>query len=136
MTFSSPCLTSALPEYVRNTEERPRHRTYQVVEHTLVQSSLLLPALPKLLVVVFQALPVIPKYVEAVRIDVLQPVHSHRKLRCHIKGLLKSSSLHACCTSRDLPSLLQAIQLSSSIRLCLALHVVVIVRFTSGSDEI
>jgi hypothetical protein len=48
--------------------------TYQVVENALVQRPLELPALPKLLVVVVEALPVLAELCQAVLVDVLQPV--------------------------------------------------------------
>ena len=47
--------------------------TYQVVEHTLVQRPLPLPALPQLLVAVVQAFPVLAELSQAVLVDVLQP---------------------------------------------------------------
>jgi hypothetical protein len=48
-------------------------KTYQLVEHTLVQPPLLGPAVPELLVVVLKALPVGAELVEAVVVDVLDP---------------------------------------------------------------
>jgi hypothetical protein len=49
-------------------------RTYQIVKHTLVQLPLGLAALPELLVVVLEALPVFPEFLKAVLVDVFDPV--------------------------------------------------------------
>ena len=48
--------------------------TYQVVEHALVERPLKLPALPQLLVVVVEALPVLAELCQAVLVHVVQPV--------------------------------------------------------------
>ena len=47
---------------------------YQVVEHALVEGPLELPALPQLLVVVVEALPVLAELCQAVLVHVVQPV--------------------------------------------------------------
>lgn len=44
--------------------------TYQLVEHTLVQPPLLRPAVPELLVVVLEALPMATELVKALLVDV------------------------------------------------------------------
>jgi hypothetical protein len=48
--------------------------TYQVVEYTLVERPLELPALPQLLVVVVEALPVLAELCQAVLVHVVQPI--------------------------------------------------------------
>jgi hypothetical protein len=53
--------------------------TYQVVEHALVQRSLELPALPELLVVVVEALPVLAELCQAVLVHVVQSVLPSQK---------------------------------------------------------
>jgi len=118
--------------------------TYQVVEHTLVQRPLKLPALPQLLVVVVEALPVLAELCQAVLVHVVQPVASVRKRSCSRKASCSDSPIffsilwmyvHAGCASCDLATLPQAIQLSPSIRLGLALHVVIVVGLAAGSNE-
>lgn len=48
-------------------------RTYQVVEHALVQLPFVLAALPELVVVVVEALPVLAELVKAVLVDIVNP---------------------------------------------------------------
>jgi hypothetical protein len=60
----------------------------QVVENTLVQGPLELPALPKLLIVVVEALPVLAELYQAVLVHVIQSVSlvSERSSSCAISG--------------------------------------------------
>lgn len=48
-----------------------RMRSYQLVKHALVQLPLFRPAIPELLVVALQALPMSTELLEAVLVDVL-----------------------------------------------------------------
>jgi hypothetical protein len=118
--------------------------TYQVVKHTLVQRPLPFPALPELLVAVVQALPVLAELGQAVLVDVLQPDFlSQKKLvippisLSYFLHLLSDSGayVHAGCASCDLATLPQAVQLSPSVRLRLALHVVIVVGLAARSNE-
>lgn len=48
----------------------------------------------------------------------------------------RESNIHACRASSDLPSLLHAVQFTPTVSLCLALHVIIVVGSTSGSNEV
>lgn len=118
--------------------------SYQVVENALVQRPLELPALPELLVVVVEAFPVLAELCQAVLVHVVQSVILVRNdsFSCTNSGSilpmsLQSSGLyvHAGCASCDLATLPQAVQLSPSVRLRLALHVVIVVGLAAGSNE-
>lgn len=131
---------------LRNSERSngARCRTYQVVENALVQGPLELPALPELLVVVVEALPVLAELGQAVLVDVVQP---GCQVRCIVRTRLSYNCIscplssiprvyvHAGCASCDLATLPQAVQLSPSARLGLALHVVIVVRLAARSNE-
>lgn len=86
----------------------------QLLKYTLVHLPLFRPAVPELLVVVLQTLPVGAELLEAVFIDVLDD---------------------ARCTPRDLAAFLHALQLSPAVCLGLAHHVVVIVGLASCANE-
>lgn len=86
----------------------------QLLKHTLIQPPLQTSALPQLLVVVVQTLPVLPEFLQTILVDVVQ---------------------HAGGTPRDLPSLLEAVCLAIAVRLGLAVHEIVIVGFASCTNE-
>lgn len=69
-----------------------RTSTYQVVEHTLVQLPLIWSALPKLLVVVLQARPVLSELRKAVLIYILDPIRtvSREQTKLFVSRLLQS----------------------------------------------
>lgn len=124
--------------------ELKSERTHQVVKNTLVQQTLGLAALPELLVVVLKALPVVAELVEAVLVEVLQPVcktlvSAVQFARCTLLPLQDSLAvrgrLHAGGASGNLPALLHAVQLAGAVGLGLAEHVVVIVGLASRADE-
>ena len=132
-----------MPDFMRAPNALSRV-TYQVVEHALVERPLELPALPQLLVVVVEALPVLAELGQAVLVHVIQPIvpvrtHSPRPQIPTAILLCSPSSLrvyvHAGCASCDLATLPQAVQLSPTVRLGLALHVVIVVRLAAGSNE-
>ena len=54
--------------------EKQRNDTYQLVEYAAVQPPLLGPAVPELVVLVVQALPVSPELVQAVVVEVLDAI--------------------------------------------------------------
>lgn len=100
--------------------------------------------MPELLVVVLQTLPVVAELVEAVLVDVFQPVgrkfvsaiHSAKYLPVHLYMPLSTPGcLHAGSASGDLPAFLHAVELAGAVGLGLAHHVVVIVRLAPGADE-
>jgi hypothetical protein len=68
-------------------EKQPH--TYQLLENALVQSPLFRPAVPELLVVVLEALPVGPELGKAVLVDVLDTANivSPVLLRSHLPGI-------------------------------------------------
>jgi hypothetical protein len=82
---------------------------------------------------------------QAVLVHVVQTVVDRQQRISRIRVPLYPSSkpveevagldLHARSTSCDLPSLPQAVQLSSAVRLGLALHVIIVVGLTPGSNE-
>jgi hypothetical protein len=118
--------------------------TYQVVKHALVERPLELPALPQLLVVVIEALPVLAELCQAVLVHVVQSVlpvkNTFRSRRSSGSNFCISPSsprvyVHAGCASCDLATLPQAVQLSPSVRLGLALHIVIVVGLAAGSNE-
>ena len=47
--------------------------TYQLVEHTPIEQLLRSPAMPQLLIVIVQTLPVQSEFLKAVLVDVVQP---------------------------------------------------------------
>jgi hypothetical protein len=89
----------------------------------------------------------LPKLFQAGFVDVFQPAHNHISANARNLHNLHSLSncvppsfsirphLHARRTSRDLPALLQAFNLSSAIRIRLALHEIVIVGLAPRADE-
>ena len=64
-------LTFAKPRDARL--PRSSQTTYNLLKHTFVELPLVRPALPVLVVVVVEALPVTTELFQAVRIDVLEP---------------------------------------------------------------
>jgi len=144
--FSSFCriISTSVANLISSAPWALSRLTYQVVEHTLVQRPLELPALPQLLVVVVETLPVLAELCQAVLVHVVQPVVRVRNNSCSrnifdsIRRMLSSSFrvyVHAGCASCDLATLPQAVQLSPSVRLGLALHVVIVVGLAAGSNE-
>ena len=134
--------------------------TYQVLVDALVQLPLLGPALPELLVPVLKARPVPPELLQAVRVDVLEPVHlvslSHGSFSPHsIAGVIclpcelslhpsytrkprvemGNRNVHAGRAPRHPPPLLQALDLAAAAGLRLALHVVIVVVAAPRADE-
>lgn len=106
--------------------------TYQLVKHTLVQRPLVCPAVPQLLVVVLQALPMAAELLQAVVVDVLDPT----PLISAVSNLtLCIANVHARGATSDLATLLHALKLSPAVRLSLAHHVVVIVSLASCADK-
>lgn len=86
----------------------------QLLKNTRVQIPLRSPTLPKLLVVIIQALPVRPERVQALPVDILQ---------------------HARRTARNLPSFLQTFRLALAVGLGFAVHEIIVVGFASCADE-
>lgn len=81
---------------------------------------------------------------QAVLVDVLQPnFYSQKKLLVSPISLLwfpcassdSQAYVHAGCASCDFATLPQAVQLSSSVRVRLALHVVIVVSLAARSNE-
>lgn len=108
--------------------------SYQFVEDTGVKSHLGPAALPELVVVVLETLPVGLELVKAVGVDVLDAVMGQYLLinsRVNCKG-----NIHASGTARHLPALLQAVDLPAAIGLGLALHEVVIEGLAAVSNEV
>lgn len=89
-------------------------RTHQVVKNTLIQPPLHLPALPQLVVVVVQTLPMLSEFVQATLVDICQ----------HTRG-----------TTGHLSTLLQALSLALAIGLGLADHEVIVEGFAARTDE-
>jgi len=100
------------------------------------------------MVIILQAQPVRSEFVEAVFVDVVDPltgivsvyILAHPNpisIHCVMRNLQASvwPYSHARGTSRHLSPLPQAIQLAPPVRLGLALHVVVVIRSTSRADE-
>jgi hypothetical protein len=127
--------------------------THQVLIDTLVQLPLGGPALPELLVVVFEALPVGAELLEAGLVDVLEagrvsacvcrsrgPIPAHRSLppgpilatRCRRTS---RANVHTPGAAGHPAALLQALELAPARVLGLALHVVVIVVLASRADK-
>jgi hypothetical protein len=116
---------------------KPR-ATHQVIVNTTVQYPLFAPAVPHLLVVVLETLPVQSKLLQTVLVDIRQSASSQlaNPYPCACSQMLRGHiSIHACCTSCDLSSFFQTLEFSSACRIRLAFHVVVIVRPTASSDE-
>lgn len=127
--------------------------TYQVLVDALVEPPLLGAALPQLLVAVLEAEPVPAELVQAVRVDVLEPVltalalahpshlppsHPHPPSPLSHKGTERKErehNIHARSAPRDPPPLLQALNLPPATRLGLALHVVIVVVAAPSADE-
>lgn len=86
----------------------------QLFKNTRIQAPLRSPALPKLLVVIVQALPVCPESIQTLAVDILYDARR---------------------TTRDLPSLLQTFCLALAIGFGFAVHEIVIVGFASCADE-
>jgi len=87
---------------------------FQVVKDAFVKLPFRRSALPELLIVVVKTLPVFAKLSKAVLVYVFD---------------------NAPSTSRNLSALLQAVYLTLSGTLTLALHEIIIVRFASCSNE-
>lgn len=125
--------------------------THQVLVDTLVQLPLVWAALPQLLVVVFEALPVRAELLETGFVDVLEAggtsvsVGSPVKLNpiaidpphlpSSIPGLQVEGHVHTPGASGNPPTLLHALKLAAARVLGLALHVVVIVVLASRANE-
>jgi hypothetical protein len=132
MVFSSFCTRMTVRrEVVRKAKRSPTH---QVVENTLVEGSFEFSALPELLVVVVQTRPVFSELFETVLVNVAQTVYSQKKGKNGVQ-CSNNNNIHASGASSDLAALLQAIELSLSIGIGLAHHVVVIERLASCTDK-
>lgn len=105
--------------------------TYQLLKNALVQPPLLRPAVPELLVVVLEALPVGAELVQALLVDVGDAGNSQR----FALGGRIYPFLHARGTPGDLATLLHAFQLSPAVGVGLAHHVVIVVGLASRADE-
>lgn len=105
--------------------------THQLVEHALVQPPLLRSAVPELLVVVLKALPVRAELVKALLVNVADAA----KCQHFSQTFGFWSSLHAGRTPGDLTALLHALELSPTVGLSLAHHVVIVVGLASCADE-
>ena len=149
MTFSRFCESSKVSGW--SCPGGTVWETHQVVVDTLVELPLGGAALPQLLVVVFEALPVGAELLEAGLVDVLDPgtsVSTHpNRHSAHwfpIPPTSRASNpgtsdrkwhIHAPRASGDPAALLQALELAPARVLRLALHVVVIVVLAAGADE-
>lgn len=122
--------------------------TYNLLKDTLVQLPLGRPALPELLVVVVEALPVLAELLEAGLVDVVETAkqsngsaHTARLDgasgdREELAGVPRGvRNIHASCAAGDSPALLQALELALAGVLGLALHVVIVVVAAAGADE-
>lgn len=108
--------------------------TYQLLEDAVVQLHLRLPAFEEVVVIVLQALPMGIELLQAVGVDVLDPISSINTQDC--ANLDDDCHIHTCRTPCDFPPFFQALKLPSAVGLGLALHVIVIVRATAIADEI
>jgi hypothetical protein len=119
-------------------------RTNQFLKNTAVQVHLGLTALPEPVVVVLQTLPVGVELLQAVCVDVLDPIPPARlATRSSIQLTQSVAQLHASRgiihtsrTARNLAPLLQTLDLALSVGLVLALHVVIVERLASVPDEV
>lgn len=88
--------------------------THQLLKNTLVERPLFWSALPQLLVVVLEALPVLAERLEAGLVDVVNDAPG---------------------AAGDAAALLEALELALARVVVLALHVVVVVGLAAGADE-
>ena len=89
-------------------------KTHQLIKHTPIQLPLIPPALPQLLIVRIQTLPMLAELLQTLPIHVVQ---------------------HARRAARHLAPFLEALGLAFAVGERLAVHVVVIVGFAAGPDE-
>lgn len=73
------------------------------------------PTLPQLLIIILQAIPMPPELLQTVLINVFQ---------------------HARCAARHFPALAHAVEFPAAVGFGLAHHVVIVVRFAAGADEV
>lgn len=93
------------------------------------------------MVVILQTLPVGIELLQAVSVDILDPVDALAPLRTHTHAHIFSLSLsginiHSSRTPRDLPPLLQTLHLPAPIRLGLTLHIVIVERLAPIPDKV
>lgn len=121
--------------------------THQVIKDTLVEPPLKGAALPQLVVVVVEALPVVGELLKAVLVDVLDtvcpalsacPVEQSELCRASYisMGLFADFNVHAGSAASNTAALLQALELAAAGVLVLALHVVIVIVAAASADEV
>jgi hypothetical protein len=119
-------------------------RTNQFLKNTAVQLHLGLAALPEPVIVVLQTLPVGIELLQAVCVDVLDPVPPNQLATRSVIQLTQLApqlhasrrNIHTSRTSRNFAPLLKTLGLALPVRLVLALHVVIVERLASVPDEV
>lgn len=118
-----------------NSNVARQEKTHQLLKNTIVQFHLGPAAFPQVVVVVLQTLPVGSELLQAVGVDILDTAQSQH-FPNHQSTSDKSVDVHTSRTTSDLTTLLQTFQFPASIRLALALHVIVIECPAPISNEI
>lgn len=137
---SGDSLLEALQQYTRQFLKfvlyKARGRTDQLIKYTLIQIHLRFPAFEHVVVVVFEALPVGIELLQAVSVDILDPVECQFPYSPKLKSFVwYIRYIHTSRTAGDFATLLETVQLSSAIGIGLALHVVIVIGTAAVSDK-